>query len=503
MSPQALRDLAGAVGAAHVDASPGAVRAASTATFATAQRAGAVVRPADRAEVEACVRVARAHGLVLHAVSRGRNWGYGSRVPRHDGAVLLSLERMNGIVGFDPDLACATIEPGVSFRQLSAFLAARGADLQCNPPGSTSEASVVGHALERGVAAGPSPQAWSRIASLEVVLPDGACIRTGAAATAGGRAGDVHRWGAGPVLDGLFSQSSLGIVTRATVWLDVVPRFHQHLHFSAQADAALEPLVEALARLRREGTVTTSASLHNAAKILTVTGRFPLARTRGTTPLPAALRDEMVRALPGGGGAWFGEAAVHAPVPAALDALRARAAEVLAEAGAEVRWSGVNAPGPFFGGGGGEGIAQAYWRKAGPVPPDPDPDRDRCGVIWHSPALPFRPGDARAAVDIAVSVLEERGFEPAVTLTAMSARCLYAVTSILYDRAVPGEDARAARCHAALAGALASAGYHPYRMSLLDADLPVPPDAVSGLIRTLRGAIDPDGILAPGRHGGT
>jgi hypothetical protein len=44
-----------------------------------------------------------------YPISRGKNWGYGSRVPARDGCVLLDLGRMNRIVGFSEKLAYVTV----------------------------------------------------------------------------------------------------------------------------------------------------------------------------------------------------------------------------------------------------------------------------------------------------------------------------------------------------------------------------------------------------------
>ena len=55
-----------------------------------------------------------------------------------------------------------------------------------------------------------------------VVLPDGGVLHTGMGAFAASNSGSVYRYGIGPVLDGLFSQSNLGIVTEMT--LELMPR---------------------------------------------------------------------------------------------------------------------------------------------------------------------------------------------------------------------------------------------------------------------------------------
>src|SRR5262245_20960035 len=82
---EGLRECVRIVGAEHVVASPEALDLASTATFATQSRVHAILRPANRDEVRACVRVANRFRLAIYPISSGKNWGYGSRVPPRDG----------------------------------------------------------------------------------------------------------------------------------------------------------------------------------------------------------------------------------------------------------------------------------------------------------------------------------------------------------------------------------------------------------------------------------
>ncbi|RYZ37564.1 MAG: hypothetical protein EOO71_27490 [Myxococcaceae bacterium] len=74
------------------------------------------------------------------------------------------------------------------------------------------------------------------------------------------------------------------------------------------------------------------------------------------------------------------------------------------------------------------------------------------------------------------------------------------MTALAYDRDGRGEDARAQACYRALSQELAQAGYFLTRAGL-QAQEASPPvrDASSELVRKLRAALDPRGILAPGR----
>ena len=212
----ALAEWRSALGEEHVITEPEALASAETATFATTQRVPAILRPSTTAEVQACLRIAQAHRIPLYPVSGGRNWGYGSRVPPRDGCVVMELSRMNRILAYDEKLAYLTVEPGVTFRQAYTWLTERGSPLFITTIGGSPEGSLIGNALERGDGRGPHADIFNHVCGLEVVLPNGERVETGMARFPNAHAAPVYRWGLGPSLDGLFSQSALG--TAIVMW---------------------------------------------------------------------------------------------------------------------------------------------------------------------------------------------------------------------------------------------------------------------------------------------
>src|SRR5262245_64786703 len=92
---RAIAEWSAIVGPDHVPTHRAPLGAAATATFPTTARVPLIVRPADRQQVQACLRVANEIRVPVYPISTGRNWGYGSRVPAVDGSVLLDLGRMN------------------------------------------------------------------------------------------------------------------------------------------------------------------------------------------------------------------------------------------------------------------------------------------------------------------------------------------------------------------------------------------------------------------------
>ena len=84
----------------------------------------AVVFPTSHAQVEALVQACRAHRVPVIARGRGSNTT-GATVPL-DGGVVASFERMNRIVRIDPDNRLAVVEPGVLNADLQQALAPHG-----------------------------------------------------------------------------------------------------------------------------------------------------------------------------------------------------------------------------------------------------------------------------------------------------------------------------------------------------------------------------------------
>src|SRR5205085_1690158 len=128
------------------------------------------------------------------------------------------------------------------------------------------DCSLIGNAMERGFGHTPYGDHFANICGLEVVLASGKVIQTGFAGMPSAKAGPVYRWGAGPTLDGLFSQSNLGIVVGMTVWLMPAPAYFQAFFFTSNDENCLPSLVDALRPLRMNGTLRSSVHMGNDYK---------------------------------------------------------------------------------------------------------------------------------------------------------------------------------------------------------------------------------------------
>lgn len=499
----ALAAWRGALGDGHVVTDPAALAATAAATFATGPAPAAWLLPADRDQVAACVRIAHAHQVALHPVSRGRNLGYGSRAPLSPGAVLLDLARLDRIVDFDERLAYVTVEPGVTFRQLADYLRTCRARVFASVIGGPADASVLANALERGDGSGPLGDRFAHLCNLEVVLPDGARLETGFGRFAGAAVAPLARWGVGPALDGLFSQSGLGVVTRATIWLTPYPRHFELGWFTLDDGARLPALVDALRQLKLAGVITATTPLWNDCKILPLFGGYPWAEAGGQAPLPAGLRAALrARARVGlwnGTVSLYGASVRHGLALRELveDALRGVVDHLRFERGPDEPLDEPARCGPPLGVPHDQNVITAYWRKPAPPTPPLDPDADRCGMLWLSHAVPFAGDHAQAVAALVEDEVTAGGFEPALALLGVTERVLYAVVSLTYDRDVDGEDARASACHDRTFARLVAAGYPPFRTGVQSQALaPAGEATYQRVLDALARALDPGAVLS-------
>ena len=173
--PDLLTDLRDAVGGEHV-----LTDAADVAAYATDWRGAyggtplAVVRPASTAEVAAVARLAYAAGVAI--VPQGGNTGMcGGAVPSGDGTqIVLSLGRMRSIRDVDAAGGTITVEAGVVLADVQAaatavdrlFPLSLGSEGSCTIGGNIATnaggTAVLRYGMMRNLVLG-----------LEVVLPDG------------------------------------------------------------------------------------------------------------------------------------------------------------------------------------------------------------------------------------------------------------------------------------------------------------------------------------------
>jgi 4-cresol dehydrogenase (hydroxylating) len=487
-----------------------------------------VLFPVTREEIQSIVLVAREAGISLYPISRGKNWGYGDACAVTDGQVILDLSRMNRILEVNENLAYAVIEPGVTQQQLFDYLEERGLPLWFDCTGSGPEASIVGNTLERGFGHTPYGDHFYNSCGMEVVLGDGRVLRTGFGHYRDAKATHVFKWALGPYLDGLFTQSSLGIVTSLGIWLMPKPECFNMFFLSMPEDADLPRIVDALRPLKLKGLIKSLVHIGNDLRIISSFQRYPWDDAGGMTPLPDSIRDSLRKK--GGFGAWNVSGGIYGSVGEVRE-MRKQIRKALKPLGrvrfvgsktlrfAEMLWHLLRARGwqkelqVMLGslvkvGGLLQGrptdafLYGTLWRMGGKdEPATMDPLANNVGLMWISPIMPM---DGSAAMDLVrkISPIFLRyGFEPLITVSLITERAMVAVTTIAYDRENPAETEKARACYEELFKEIMRLGYAPYRSSIASMPhLATGSDVFWDVVSEMKKVLDPDGIISRGRY---
>ncbi len=213
-------------------------------------RASAAVAPANVEEVQQVVRIANERQIPIYPISTGRNLGYGGSAPVLNGSVVVDLKRMNRILEVNEGNCSCLVEPGVSYFDMYRHLQETGSKLwiDCPDPGW---GSLVGNALDSGggyTAAGYRGH-WEAVCGIEAVMADGELFRTGMGALPNSETWQQYRMGIGPCLDGLFRQSTLGVVTKMGFYLFPQPEAHLSANVDVFRFEDLDEMVEILNEL--------------------------------------------------------------------------------------------------------------------------------------------------------------------------------------------------------------------------------------------------------------
>src|SRR5579863_9279670 len=182
--------------------------------------ASAAVAPVSTEEVQQIVRIANRHKIPLYPISTGKNLGYGGSAPAYSGSVVVDLKRMNRILEVNEKNAYALVEPGVSYFDLYRYIQEKGLKLWVDVP-DPGWGSPVGNSLDRGggYLYKEYRNHFDSHCGMEVVLANGELLRTGMGAMPGAKTWQQYKSGFGPWIDGIFSQSNFGVVTKMGFWL--------------------------------------------------------------------------------------------------------------------------------------------------------------------------------------------------------------------------------------------------------------------------------------------
>jgi len=486
-------------------------------TSSFAGRIPVALRPASVGQVQQIVKVAQRFSIPIYPISTGHNWGYGTSVPVRSPCVIVDLSAMNKIIAFDQELGVVTLEPGVTQGALSEYLHSRGLPFLVPVTGAGPSCSIIANALERGFGITPITDHFAAVLSMKVVLPDGEIYESYTRTFDAAGVAQAFKWGTGPYLDGLFSQSNLGIVVDASIALQ--PRAERSgalffvLDTNQQVDEATERIRELLA-----------GAGHNIGAINV------MSRSRVECLLNGSRRVSRGRSGSMPAGAWFGFGSIYgskehyrATCRLVRRCLRGRGRQIRIYRSDDIRrlrWIGAFAAAvgrPHLTGlvdrleaalNIVDGIPSTFalplaYAKSGRAndKTNLNPAHDGCGLFWYAPIVPLRRGLVGEFIEFAERTCRKHGVTAAMTLTTLSARCYACTIPLLFDRKDPEAERQARMCFEDLYEEGLALGFVPYRIgSQFMPALAHHGARVGPLVQTIKSALDPTLVLAPGRY---
>ena len=460
------------------------------------RRPAAVVYPASTADVQTIVRIANESRVPLYSFSTGENRGMGLRSPIRPGQIIVDLgARMNRILEIDETLCFAAIEPGVTYQQMYDELGARGHTLMMDTTSGPPEGGIVGNTLDKGAGYTPYFDHFGMSCGMEAVLGDGRILRTGDGAFPGSRTWHIAKYGYGPFLDGLFLQSNFGIVTRLGVWLMPRPPAIRAFFFMFPHDEDFGEIIDLVRPLKLNNVVPSLIKVTSDLYALGTEATYPFERTGGHTPLPDEVRRELQREY--GVGAWCVSGAFYGASDEAVLALVERMKGHFGKSGKARYISHEEASGnpilqihidTFTGRPTRRELGLLNWRPGG-------------GSTWFLPPMPMIGTIANQQQALSRRILREHGLE-FVTEYVCGPRMSRALHIMLFDRTDPEERQRVIACYRALVDAYGETGYPTSRAALdFQEESMGRLDTFPEVCAAIKQALDPNGILSPGRYG--
>jgi 4-cresol dehydrogenase (hydroxylating) len=203
------------------------------------------VAPKEVEEVQEIVKIANKYKIAIFPISTGKNLGYGSSAPNNRGDVVIDLKRMNKIIEVNDKRNFCILEPGVSYFDLYEYCEKNNLNVMMDMP-DPGWGSPVGNSLDHGwgYMYGQYRDHFGAHCGMEVVLPNGELMRTAMGALPGSKTFAENKYGYGPYVDGLFSQSNFGIVTKMGFWMMPKPEHYTLAVLTVPKRDDLIPLVE-------------------------------------------------------------------------------------------------------------------------------------------------------------------------------------------------------------------------------------------------------------------
>ncbi|MFC3094039.1 FAD-binding oxidoreductase [Alteromonas sediminis] len=493
-------------------------------------------------DIRQLIELAITHGFILQPVSSGNNWGYGSIAHSDEReVVLLDLANMNQITPISKELGLISVQPGVTQQQLYDYLKDNDWPYMTPVTGAGPSCSILANALERGYGITPHTDHFAAVNKITAIIPNPefwensakTCLYESGVGTLDLSNEKVvdhsFKWGLGAYIDGLFTQSSMAIVTDITIRLAEKPEgftsFYIKINDAEKLDATVRFIRDTLRDF--EGIIG-SINLMDKRRLLAMVAENP--NGNGSH---SVMTDEQIAELAKKNdvsewmiaGSIYGQKGVVKAVKSLIRKRAGFANQTIWSDGLLIKLGKlVSNLFPFgflkaakeqlkaldegidimLGKPQQVALPLAYWRNPR-VQPDKsrimNPATDACGLLWYAPLIPMNEEKIREFVAFIRKTTPKYKIEPLITFTNLKHDCIDSTIPIIFDLHNPEARQNAYDCLNELYEEGRKRGYVPYRMNVTQQREVLSADVMHWqIVKSIKAVFDPNNIIAPGRY---
>jgi 4-cresol dehydrogenase (hydroxylating) len=477
----------------------------------------------------------------LHPISTGNNWGYGTSQPSGlcNNIILVDLGQLTNISHFDSELGLITLEPGVTQQQLSDYLRLHGNNYMVPVTGAGPSCSILANALERGYGITPYTDHFSAVTSIQGYWANGTPYQSSINELDASKdkfVDKTFKWGLGPYLEGLFTQSNLGIVSQMTIRLAKIKPDFTSFFIQMKDDSLLEQAVPLIREVLQdyEGIVG-SINLMDQRRLLSMFAKNPNGNDAHRVMLNqdvSRLAKELQTPSWTIVGSIYGSKGVVKAVKKEINQLfkqlpckrvysnsigitvankvidylpsrlinKTPALNRIAEQldsfnkGKEIMLGKPNKV----------ALKLAYWRHKNAGNFDKNtlsPGTDGCGLLWYAPLITMKANKIREFVEFIRQTCPKFNIEPFITFTNLKHDCVDSTIPIVFDLSNPQAVIDAHNCLKTLVEEGLKRGFVPYRLNVDQQQWLLNKDSdFWRTVNQIKKSLDPHNILSQGRY---
>jgi 4-cresol dehydrogenase (hydroxylating) len=477
----------------------------------------------------------------IYPISTGNNWGYGTSQPTgvSQNIILLDLSQLTQIIDFDIELGLITLEPGVTQQQLSDYLIDLGDEYMVPVTGAGPECSILSNALERGYGITPYTDHFAAVTSIRGYWANGTPYQSAVHELDQSQEKFVDKtfkWGLGPYLDGLFTQSNLGIASQISIRLAKKKSAFTSFFIQIEDDALLEKVIPIIRKVLQEYEgIVGSINLMDKRRILSMFAKNPkspnMHSVMGDIDIGALAKEQQTPSWTIVGTIYGSKKVVSAVKTEINDLFKQLPCKrvysnsmaitiankvidtlpqwfidkvhiltviqsqlVSFNKGKEIMLGKPNKV----------ALKLCYWRhqKAQSFNhTNLSPSKDGCGLLWYAPLITMKAIKMREFVEFIREVCPKYNIEPFITFTNLRHDCVDSTIPIVFDLNNPQAVEDAHNCLKELVEKGLKKGFVPYRLNIDQQQWLLDKDAhFWKTVNQLKSALDPNNILSQGRY---